>query len=369
MDWFGKIDKNPKIYSVYSIDPSASKSFADFKEDDDASHLRLLYCIDALNEGINIDDISGVILLRPTVLPIIYKQQIGRALSASKNHESVIFDIVMNIENLYSIGAIEEEMEIATTYYRSLGEGEAIVNERFQVIDEFCDCKALFEKLENTLFASWDVMYSFAVDYYQKNGNLEIPARYKTEEGYSLGRWIFNQKGIRKGQIEGSLTEEQIAKLVAIGMIWDKLDFYWQRNYLAACEYYREHRNLNVPSNYVDKNYVDKNGVRLGSWLSYERQARSGKRTRGLSPTQEQIERLDKIGMIWGNALDYKWEQGFAEAKAYREANGNLDVMVSYVCEDCYPLGEWLHSQRTHRKRIPKEKRQVLIDLGARGMD
>lgn len=49
------------------------KSFVDFTNDDDSSHLRLIYCIDALNEEIHLDDISGVILFRPTVSPIIYK--------------------------------------------------------------------------------------------------------------------------------------------------------------------------------------------------------------------------------------------------------------------------------------------------------
>ena len=46
----------------------------------------------------------------------------------------VVFDIVMNIENLYSISSIQEEMEIATAYYRSLGENDSLVEE-FEVID------------------------------------------------------------------------------------------------------------------------------------------------------------------------------------------------------------------------------------------
>lgn len=108
-EWFWRVDRNPHLYSVYSDDPTASKSFADFKTDT-SNHLKLLYCIDALNEGVHVPDISGVILLRPTISPIIYKQQIGRALSASKNRSPVIFDIVNNIESLYSIDAIEEEM-------------------------------------------------------------------------------------------------------------------------------------------------------------------------------------------------------------------------------------------------------------------
>lgn len=71
-DWFGEIDKDMHIYSVYSDDPTASKSFREFKADN-SDHLRLLYCIDALNEGVHVEDVSGVILLRPTISPIIYK--------------------------------------------------------------------------------------------------------------------------------------------------------------------------------------------------------------------------------------------------------------------------------------------------------
>ena len=81
-EWFEKVDPHPHVYSAYSDDPSTSQAFADFKSDH-SEHLKLLFCIDMLNEGIHVDDVSGVILLRPTVSPIIYKQQIGRALSSS----------------------------------------------------------------------------------------------------------------------------------------------------------------------------------------------------------------------------------------------------------------------------------------------
>lgn len=119
-EWFYKVDQEPHIYTAYSNDPATSKAFAEFKKDD-SEHLKLLFCIDMLNEGVHVDDVSGVILFRPTVSPIIYKQQIGRALSASKSKDPVIFDIVNNIENLYSIGAIEQEMQVAMSYYRASG--------------------------------------------------------------------------------------------------------------------------------------------------------------------------------------------------------------------------------------------------------
>ena len=174
-EWFHKVDKRPHIYEAYSNDPETSKAFHEFKEDN-SDHLKLLYCIDMLNEGVHVDDVSGVILLRPTISPIIYKQQIGRALSAGKSQRPVIFDIVNNIENLYSIDSIKEEMKVAVRYYRSHDNEGMVVNDNFELIDKVEDCKKLFDKLEESLSASWDIMYEKAKAYYEKNGDLEIPA-------------------------------------------------------------------------------------------------------------------------------------------------------------------------------------------------
>ena len=227
-EWFHKVDKKPHIYSVYSDDPTASKSFADFKEDK-SNHLKLLYCIDALNEGVHVPDVSGVILLRPTISPIIYKQQIGRALSASKSRNPVIFDIVNNIENLYSIDAVEEEMQVAIEYYRS-HEGEGtVVNETFELIDKVADCKSLFDGLEGTLSASWDLMYEQAKLYHEQYGNIDIPKRYFTAEGYSLGLWLLTQRRVYNGQVNGTLTQVQVDKLNEFGMRWEsKSDLTWE---------------------------------------------------------------------------------------------------------------------------------------------
>lgn len=219
-EWFAKVDSEPHIYKAYSNDPATSKAFSAFKADV-SKHLKLLYSIDMLNEGIHVDDIDGVILLRPTVSPIIYKQQIGRALSAGKKSNPVIFDIVLNIENLYSIGAVEEEMQIATAYYRSLGEESSIVNDSFSIYDEVKDCRELFSRLNDVLTVSWQTMFEQAKKYYSENGDLEVPARFITNDGYSLGHWIYNQRAVRKGQQTGNLSEEQIEKLNSIGMRWD----------------------------------------------------------------------------------------------------------------------------------------------------
>lgn len=364
-EWFSKVDKEPHMFSVYSSDPGADKAFKEFKEDNDNNHLRLLYCIDALNEGIHVDDISGVILLRPTVSPIVYKQQIGRALSASKKTNAVIFDIVLNIENLYSIDSVKEEMEVATSYYRSLGESEEIINEKFKVIDEVRNCKELFEKLNDTLTATWDMYYECAQKYFNDNGNLEIPARYITEEGYALGSWIANQKAIRKGTINGKLTENQINKLDSIHMIWeDYNDLNWSKHYHAAKQYYKEHGNLEVPSRYVNAD-----GVSLGRWISSVRRwYNSGAHKKYLQ--NDRVKQLEDIGMIW-NAMDNSWKQNFKLAEQYYREHRNLDVPSNYKTKDGTHLGSWIGRQKQlHRTNsLSNDQIKKLNSIGMDWMD
>ncbi len=428
-EWFSKVDQNPHIYTVYSDDPATSQAFADFKADT-SKHLKLLYCIDMLNEGIHVEDIDGVILLRPTVSPIIYKQQIGRALSASRKKDAVIFDIVLNIENLYSIGTIEEEMQAAVSYYHFLERDEEIVNERFKVVDEVQGCIALFERLNETLTASWDLMYECARQYYQRHGNLEVPVRYQTEDGYGLGRWLLTQRRVcagekygvlgedrirklnRIGMVWGSyrdlsweryyteakkyyeehgslntnvndvtdsgarlgawicqlrtyrksgiqkayLTEERVKMLDEIGMIWDVPDYLWEENFMECLQYYRMHGNLDIPNAYRSPR-----GLKIGDWIRRQRLIRNGK-TKGAKLTEEQIARLDSIGMVWMSKLEQRWEKGYAEAKAYYEIYGNLNVPATYLSPTGYKLGGWIADRRERGKEKHSAKQQARLD-------
>lgn len=430
-EWFSKIDTTPHIYSAYAEDPATDQAFADFKTDT-SRHLKLLFCIDMLNEGVHVEDISGVILLRPTVSPIIYKQQIGRALSASKKTNAVVFDIVMNIENLYSIGAIEEEMRVAMTYYRATGEGSMVVNDHFRVIDEVRECRELFARLNDTLTASWEYMYAEAKIYFEQHGHLNVPKRYTTMEGYSLGEWLNTQRKVYFGKATGILTpdhiarlnkigmrwesasdfrwqtlisevaqyvkangnldmsadyqtqsgyplgkhlmhirsyrksgirnayltEERIAELDRFGMIWDAHDYVWENNFNAAKKYYRQNGNLSVPAGYIDES-----GVRLGQWLVNLRTAYRNPNCKRIL-TDEQIQKLNSIGMRWGKKADLIWEQNYSEAKAYYQVHGHLQVPVAYQTETGFRLGKWLVRQRNLHDSIPAERKQKLDQIG-----
>ncbi len=361
-EWFGGIDGNPHIYKAYSDDPETSKAFENFKKDA-SDHLKLLYCIDMLNEGVHVDDVSGVILLRPTVSPIIYKQQIGRALSASKTTKAVIFDIVMNIDNLYSIGTIEDEMQVVMTYYRERGLENEIVNEHFKVVDEVRGCIELFERLNDTLSASWEYMFGEAKRYYEKNGNLEVPKKYKTEQGYSLGSWLTTQRKVRRGEQFGILGRERIEKLDSIGMRWESYkDLSWNKYYTAAEKYYAEHGDLKVPVSYTV------NGLNLGSWISNLRTYRkNGGQSSFIS--EERTKALNEIGMIW-DVSDILWERNYKAAKSYYKDHGNLDVPLTYVTKDGTKLGIWLnnirgiHNGKIIGRKLTREQVESLNQIG-----
>lgn len=361
-EWFKDIDIAPHIYKAYSDDPETSKAFAEFKKDD-TNHLKLLFCIDMLNEGVHVEDISGVILLRPTVSPIIYKQQIGRALSASKSTDAIIFDIVMNIDNLYSIGTIQDEMQVVMTYYRERGLDNEIINDGFKIADEVYDCIELFEKLNDTLVASWDYMFDEAKKYYKEHGNLQVPTKYKTGKGYSLGSWLATQRKVRSGETFGILGSDRISKLDSIGMVWENYkDLAWNKYYTAAKEYYKEHGNLQVPVTY------EQCGVKLGKWIANIRTyKRNGLQSAYI--TEDRIKALDALGMVW-DISDTVWARNYSAASAYYEKYGNLEVPISYVWSDGTKLGLWLmnirsaYSGKSVAYRLDGEQIKALEKIG-----
>lgn len=57
-----------------------------------------LYCVNILNEGVHVKGVDSIFMLRPTISPIIFFQQLGRLLSYSRRKdEVVVFDLVNNI--------------------------------------------------------------------------------------------------------------------------------------------------------------------------------------------------------------------------------------------------------------------------------
>ena len=290
-EWFAKVNAEVAVYEAYSDDPGTDKAFADFKTDE-SDKLKLLFCIDMLNEGVHVEGISGVILFRPTISPIIYKQQIGRALTAGENSTPLILDVVNNFEGLCSIAGLQGEMQEAVYRLNANGEGDKIITERFEVVEQVHDCRVLFEQLQASFSSSWEHYFSEASIYYAEHGNLNIPRSYVTAAGERLGQWFASQQWAYP---KGKLTEEQIERLNRIGMYWgNRNDRQWNQGYQEAKRYFEAHGDLRVPVNYVSPE-----GYALGKWVKRQRYTRLNPEKSGAVLTEERIAKLDEIGMRW----------------------------------------------------------------------
>ena len=141
----------------------------------------------------------------------------------------------------------------------------------------------------------WEENFKVAKEYYKENGHLNVPAHYVTPNGVPLGTWLFHQRNLKSGKAKGTpLTKEQIDRLNSIGIVWEAhRDAEWEKYYSAAEEYYLRKEDLNVPFRYVTAS-----GIRLGAWVHRQRLVRRGT-AHGVPLTEEQIKRLNKIGMIW----------------------------------------------------------------------
>lgn len=161
------------------------------------------------------------------------------------------------------------------------------------------------------------------------------------------------------GEKRALLTPERIAALEALGMRWSAINLKWERNYLRAAEYYREHGDLLVPAGYKSPD-----GHALGAWINKLRRSRRA----GELP-EEQVERLDAIGMFWGNRHAESWEANYRAAEKYYRAHGDLNLAGNYFTDDGLPLGRWIVELRRQRKnRTTSLTSERIARLDAIGM-
>lgn len=153
--WFSKVNPNVDIYSVYSEQGrETNKQNVSSFESSTNDHIKLLFSIEMLNEGVHVEDVDGVIMLRPTISPIIYLQQLGRALSVGHNAHPIVFDIVNNINCHKSIYEVYEEVKkkVLSNHNGNTQNGiDEIDLEEFKIIDELKQFSDFLDILNSSL--------------------------------------------------------------------------------------------------------------------------------------------------------------------------------------------------------------------------
>lgn len=353
--WFQNVNEQIDTYSMASFIPKSEnlKVFEEFYHSDN-EHLKLLFSIDMLNEGIHVPNIDGVIMLRPTESPIIFKQQLGRALSVGHNSNPIVFDIVNNVQSCEMVSHFYRELrERALVKFTQTGKKEDEEKiDAFKISDTVRQIQDIFSKIDNYLSLSWDDYYELAVEYYKEHGNLLVPVNY-SKNGMNLGYWITDQRKTMKGQgHRKDLTEEQIEKLDAIGMVWDKFKEQWDETYAIAKAYYEENGSLDGLRD------IKIDGKNIYQWLgdqikSYNKGTLSEERT----PL------LEQIGVVW-NKNEARWQEMYDLAKKYYEENGSLLSITDAN------LRNWIQVQRQAYKgkgtytKLSKQQIEKLESIG-----
>ena len=388
-DWFKKVNPNIEISDVYCDRGSRinQKSIKKF-EDNNSDSLKLLFSIDMLNEGLHVKDIDGVIMFRPTESPIIYLQQLGRALSVGHNEHPLVFDIVNNYSSLDYIRNLKNEVEklindilIENPDYEDADELYEILD-TFKIMEQNQNIIRILERLENETFFSWDSWYELAKAYYEHHNNLDVPIHFRTLNGYeydesgiNLGIWIRNQRNVKNGHSDYKLTEEKIKKLEDICMIWEPFEYQWNIMYNLAKIYYEHHGNLLIPNHFKTINgyEYDEQGVNLGTWIRYQRYIKKSKIDYKL--TEEKIKKLEDIRMIW-EPLEYQWNIMYNLAKEYYKYHGNLLIHREFKTLNGYEydeqgvnLGKWIMLQKlafngVGNKKLKSERIKLLNEIG-----
>ena len=135
----------------------------------------------------------------------------------------------------------------------------------------------------------WNRNFRALRAYFEQYGNIDVPQDYVTSDGLKLGRFVKNMRFHRDTKYRRCLTPERLNMLDEMGMIWDVDAYRWEQNFRAAEAYYREHGDLRPA-----KRYTTPDGVKLGSWLAYQRE----KHSRG-ELEAEKVTRLNAIDMAW----------------------------------------------------------------------
>lgn len=391
---------------------------------DTAPGPKVLLCVNAPGVQQPLEGLAGVILVRQSSLMSTFKQMLCRALVAAGSRSVPVFDLVAQFEGLGNGRTLQRDCTEAMTRAGSKTPG-------FRQERPMQQTYRLYGKLRREMEARWEVLCHAAADAAAKEGTLELPRSYTIHSGVPVGKWLELQRQVQAGQRPGRLTAEQAAKLEklgirwnhrleaawekgfasaqkyrtehgdllvpvryrdkndfalgewivynrqrylggnltqnrierleAIGMVWSTSNDLWEQNYAAATQYYLEHGDLEVPIKYETPS-----GFGLGVWLGAQRAAHKA----GELP-QEQVERLDALGMDWTNRNDRKWMSLYDVAAAYYHEHGNLNVPSEYITPDGVLLGKWVARQRyaylnpdRSSARVTPERKALLDKLG-----
>ena len=247
--WFKKVNPELKIVKIFSENEKKENEIGiQFLRSKAGKNLFIALSRDMLNESFHDENLSGIIMTRPTRSEVLFRQQLGRALMRDSKERPIVFDLVNNIMYFEQL-----RIEIKTIVERGRAKGnkklydEKILDE-FQIFAEQIEAIEEFNKIErylnNLLKGETSIQrlirvakdiqeagYDFT-EFKTVNRNREfitindlglapeivkqIIEKYKIPEGFKIGQHVYYARRVYRDKMYGAMTEEDKKNLESI---------------------------------------------------------------------------------------------------------------------------------------------------------
>lgn len=405
--------KHIKFYFVTSeYKVSENKKILKQFEQENGNEISVLFAIDILNEGLHLPRVDSLILLRSTVSPNIYLQQIGRIITPFASKNTVIFDLVNNIENIQTISFVEH-LKMANVRENETRKRIGLMKHdiSFRIYDETLKIQEFIDEISVRIGSQFEERMKELEMFYEMYGHSNVPdkwsensklstwvrsirMRYKKKnlnhfeiqqlkkvhfifdvneskwyQGYEKLKAFYNEKGHsrvpqneankeeshwvmlqRRNYKAGKISEEKIKLLNELHFKWNVQEEIFEHHLKELEEFYQENEHCQITDSYTDK-----------ALYSFVRKLRSKKE----QLPKEVIKRLEKIHFIW-DVQEEKWETQYQQLEEYQKEHGNANIPQSYQGKGDISLGNWVVQQRK-KKRTGKLTNDKITKLNKVG--
>lgn len=359
INWFETAGiKDIHSYAVYSDYPEKETDYKKFREDNSDS-LKLLFSINMLNEGLHIEDVSGVLMLRTTRSNLIYLQQLGRLLEAGNMDKYLlVFDFVNNFSSANDgVGLLKEIKDAIAKEKESDPDfddsGFEDIDTYF-VLDQILEVQEMFREIEGRLQGNWDVMFQEYCKFYEENGHGDVP---KTEEYRKLNNWCKYQ---RQDLGNGILEEERKQLLNNNGFIWDIPKYRFEKQIIETKDFILKN------GRYPKTGSENKSESNLGYFVSAERtKKRQVEKEENVYP-EWKLQIIDNIipNFCW-NPLEESFDIFLRFLTEYIKETDRNYVEKNVVFKG-YDLGKQFSILKNsyNKGSLPDYKKNALLKLG-----
>lgn len=330
--WFSEAGILCNFYEVHCKNPQKDKQFNAFMADD---KLSVCLSVAMLSEGVH--GIDGVILLRDTISPNLYYQQIGRVFAVDMDTVPIIFDLVANCNSIMDcnlkndlLNAIDKrdngnDETCADDSQGSDGVGNFDVNdstditkddiESFFVFDQVIDAVNAFKEIEGRIKTDdWTEEDENLLQQYYPNMGTKIKSMLsvdRSNRAIKSKAWTMGLKceKSKKWQDKDMIFLDENYGVLSIGEIAERLDRTKESIIAMACKLGIKdlYHSWSDEENKIFKKYYYLEGVKVAERLPYKTEKQCKTKANGLHLTYIGNKKKSKYKYVTWSKKDKRW--------------------------------------------------------------